>query len=245
MGHLYIVGLPIGNREDITLRALKILENVEYVLSEDTREFYRLAKIHNITTKARSYHAFNEINVAKILKDLSYNYDIALVADRGMPTICDPGVPLIRAYMDVLEQKNINIGLHIEVIPGASAITTFLPYVTTTQFHFGGFFSKKQLPNLTKLSTPVILYESPHRIKKTLKILQPLSHKILLGRELTKKFQEICWIKQSNDYKGEIVLGVWFINTSISKEQIYEVLQQHDLSPSVMRKITSKLLKMI
>lgn len=186
MATLYIVGTPIGNLDDISLRAIAILSSVGLIYCEDTRVTAKLLKHLNITKPLKQLHAHTRtIN-------LNPGVDTAYVSDAGTPGISDPGAKLVAEARE--------LGMKIEPIPGPSAITTLLSVSgrEVTEFVFFGFLPHKK-GRLTKLKEiavsdyPVVLYESPHRIEKLLKELNehvPESS-ILMGRELTKKFEDI------------------------------------------------------
>ncbi len=189
---LYVVSTPIGNMEDITHRALSILNCVDYVLAEDTRRTAKLLLRHDIKNKLVSYNDHNkEKKTPRILEDLR-RHDIALVSDAGSPGISDPGFYLIRACI----KKDIVVS----PVPGPSAILAGLVCsgLPTDRFTFYGFFPKKKsgkknLINLFKkrLETAVF-FESPHRIASTVSLLSkelPYAE-VVIARELTKKFEE-------------------------------------------------------
>lgn len=192
-GILYVVATPIGNMEDITLRALRILSEVDYVLCEDTRVTGKLLAHHGIKVKLKRYdaHASDAVHEA-VLADLAAGQQIALVSDAGTPGVSDPGVLLVgqaRAQ-----------GARIDAVPGASALTAALSIagVTGNQFTFLGFVPHKKgrqtfFNTITEYEHPVVFFESTHRIIKTLEALQNLSinRKVLLGRELTKLHEEM------------------------------------------------------
>ncbi|MBD3282477.1 MAG: 16S rRNA (cytidine(1402)-2'-O)-methyltransferase [Candidatus Portnoybacteria bacterium] len=196
MANLYIVATPIGNIEDITLRALKILKEADLILCEDTRKTKILLNHYKIQTPTESYHQHSKIRkVGKIKETLKQGKDIALVSDSGTPGISDPGSKLIQ------EVKNI---ASIIPIPGPSALTAIISIsgLPTNKFLFLGFPPHKKGRNkffkeIQDSKYSVIIYESPHRIEKTIKELKNIKSKeIIIGRELTKKFETI--------YRGEI-----------------------------------------
>ncbi|MGQ9646982.1 MAG: 16S rRNA (cytidine(1402)-2'-O)-methyltransferase [Thermodesulfobacteriota bacterium] len=218
-GTLYIVSTPIGNLEDITLRALRILKEVDLIAAEDTRRTGLLLKHFGIHTPLTSYFEGNELRKREfILEKLKEGKRVALVSDAGTPGVSDPGFRLIQL---VVANK-----LPIVPIPGPSAVITALSVsgLPTDAFLFKGFLphkSKKRRDLLKKLEPAretIILYESPHRISQTLKdILEILGDReIVLTRELTKVYEEILRGKVSNilsqvenrTLKGEITLVV-------------------------------------
>ncbi len=191
---LYIVSTPIGNLDDITLRALKILENVDFVACEDTRKTWILLAHFNLKKKLISYHSHSwEMKGEKIIELLKSWNSIALVSDAGTPWISDPGYPLI--------QKAIEENIEIIPIPWASAFLTCLQasWMQANHFTYLGFLPIKKgrktlLEKLKQKEHPVIIYESVHRIEKTLSELKEIfweNHQAVVGRELTKKFEEI------------------------------------------------------
>lgn len=217
---LYLVPTPIGNLEDITLRALRILKEVDVVLAEDTRTTGRLFKHYEIETPLRSYHAHNEHGVtAGLVDQLTGGTTMALVTDAGSPGISDPGFFLIRAAVE----KEVKI----EALPGATAI---IPAITATglpcnRFYFEGFLPHKKgrqtrLKYLATLHETFALYESPFRLAKCL--LQLAEHcganrKAAVCRELTKVYEEVrrgtleelhAHYSSVAKVKGEIVIVV-------------------------------------
>jgi 16S rRNA (cytidine1402-2'-O)-methyltransferase len=218
-GVLYIVSTPIGNLEDITLRALRILKEVDLIAAEDTRRTGLLLKHFGIQTPLTSYFEGNELKKrGYILSKLKEDKNIALVSDAGTPGISDPGFRLIQL---VIENE-----IPIVPIPGPSAVVTALSVsgLPTDSFVFKGFLphkSKKRrdlLKELIEVRETLIFYESPHRISETLKdILEILGDReIVLTRELTKVYEEIMRgnvseiLNQVGDrtLKGEITLVI-------------------------------------
>ncbi len=221
---LYIVGTPIGNLEDISLRALSTLKKCNYILCEDTRRTSKLLNHYQITNRLISYHLHNEKRKAKsIIDDLKNGMEVAIVSDAGMPTIADPGCELISLCHD----ENIKV----TSIPGPSAIITALALsgLDGSRFQFVGFIPKKPskikklIDEAIAFEGTTILFETPHRIIKTLKYF-PENQIIIIARELTKIHEEI--IKGSmedikshmennkSSVKGEFVI---LLNTSINK----------------------------
>lgn len=191
---LYIVSTPIGNLKDITFRALEILQSVDYIACEDTRQTIKLLNHYNIKKTLVSYHSYNQKQRgSRILDDLSSGKSIALVSDSGTPGISDPGVRLI--------SEAIKAGVNVCPIPGASAAIAALSVsgLPTDNFYFVGFLSPKQarrkteLENLKSLGVTLVIYESPHRLCKALNDILDVygDINICLARELTKKFEEI------------------------------------------------------
>ena len=214
---LYLVATPIGNLEDTTLRAKKILSAVDFVLAEDTRHTGILLKHFGIEQKIVSFHEHsNSEKLNWVINELKSGRDVALVSDAGTPNLSDPGGKLIEAAYEA--------GIKISPIPGPSALTTLISVAPfpCSQFIFMGYFPKKKgREKMTKYvkeqDMPVFFYESPHRIQKTLSFLaERLSkHRILLGRELTKVFEEVLFIDLQDREnfakikdKGEFVFAV-------------------------------------
>ena len=214
---LYLIPTPIGNMEDITLRALNLLKSVEVIFCEDTRVTGQLLKYYNIEKKLISSHNYNEKkNKEKLLEYLNNGLSVGLVSDRGTPIISDPGYELAKCAIE----NNFNV----VSIPGATALIPALTSsgISPMPFYFYGFFKsndtarKKELENLKNIGATLIFYEAPHRIKKTLDDIKNVlgNRKISISREISKKFEEIyrenVWeiINQDNDYKGEIVIVV-------------------------------------
>lgn len=219
VGDLYLVPTPIGNLEDMTFRAIKVLKEVDLIAAEDTRQSKKLCNYFEIDTPIFSYHEHNkETSGQKIIEYLQQNKSVALISDAGMPTISDPGSELV--------QQVLQSGARVIPLPGANAALTALiaSGITPQPFYFFGFLDrqKKEKRNqLTALSTrkeTIILYESPHRLKETLQLmLESLGNRsICLSRELTKKFEEfirgtiediIAW-SETNEIRGEFCIIV-------------------------------------
>ena len=193
IGVLYIVSTPIGNLEDITLRALRILKEISLIAAEDTRLTRKLLTHYNISTPTVSYYEHNRFTrIPKIIDHLNRGKDVAVVTDAGTPGISDPAYKLIRAA--------IEIGSRIEAIPGPSASITALTAsgLPTDRFIFEGFLPRKKgrkakLTRLSAIEATVIFYESPKRIVRTLKdILEFMGDRpAVIGRELTKLHEEM------------------------------------------------------
>ena len=195
-GRLSVVATPIGNLEDITLRALRVLQEADYILCEDTRVTGKLLSHHEIGTPMRRYdaHATEKVH-ERILSDLQDGKHIALVSDAGTPGVSDPGVLLVSAA-----RTN---GNRIDAIPGPSAVTAAFSIagLTGNQFTFLGYAPQKKgrqtfFANLRTYEHPVIFFESTHRIMKTLEALADPVHDqsnstVYLGRELTKMHEEM------------------------------------------------------
>ena len=216
---LYLVPTPIGNLKDITLRALEVLRSVDLILAEDTRTTGKLLKHYDIATKQKSYHIHNEHKqIDMLVERLVGGEQFALVSDAGTPGISDPGFLLTRAVVEA--------GLEIECLPGATAFVPALikSGLPSDRFVFEGFLPTKKgrqtkLKNLAEEERTVVLYESPHRLKKALNQVVEFfgaDRKISVSRELTKIFEEtktgsadqIRNYFNSREIKGEIVIVI-------------------------------------
>lgn len=215
---LYLIPTPIGNMEDITIRAINTLKLVDVIFCEDTRVTGQLLSYYNINKKLISSHNFNESkNISKLLEYLNNGLNIGLVSDRGTPIISDPGFELARSAIDS--------GYNVVSLPGATALIPALTSsgINTKPFYYYGFLSnkdsarKKELESLKNISATLVIYEAPHRIKKTLNDLGNIlgnNRKISISREISKKYEEIYRgtireiIEQDNEYKGELVIVV-------------------------------------
>jgi len=192
-GTLYIVSTPIGNLEDITLRALRILKESSLIAAEDTRQTKKLLNHYDIPTPMMSYYEHNRFTrIPQIIDHLNSGKDISVVTDAGTPGISDPAYRLIRAAIEV--------DCRVEAIPGASASITALVAsgLPTDRFIFEGFLPhkkgrKSKLQRLSAVEATIIFYESPKRILRTLKdILENLGDRpAVIGRELTKLHEEM------------------------------------------------------
>src|SRR5438045_3246447 len=192
-GTLYVVATPIGNLEDITLRALRTLKECDLVAAEDTRRTGQLLKHFAISKPLLSYFQFNEARRSEeILERLRRGEKIALVTDAGSPGISDPGERVVTAA--------VAAGFRVEPVPGASALVAALTAsgLRTEEFHFIGFLPhksgqrRKKLEALAAVSGTLVLYESPYRIEKLLGELKDIypERRVVLARELTKNFEE-------------------------------------------------------
>jgi 16S rRNA (cytidine1402-2'-O)-methyltransferase len=193
-GILYLVPTPIGNLEDISHRALRILKEASVIAAEDTRNTKKLCNYFEIETPVTSYHEHNkEISGRKLLDRIRSGEKVALVSDAGMPTISDPGYELVDAAIDE--------DLTVVPLPGANAALTALiaSGIQPQPFYFYGFLSRNkkekrtELESLARQKATMIFYEAPHRLKETLTLMKETlgeSRRIVLSRELTKKFEE-------------------------------------------------------
>lgn len=214
-GKLYIVATPIGNLEDITLRALKILEEVDLIAAEDTRHTLKLLNHFKISKPLISYHRHNEeVKSEVLIKKLQEGENIALVSDAGTPGICDPGEEIIK--------KCIEENIQVIPIPGPCAMINSLicSGIDTKEFTFLGFLplNKKlrqnKLDEIKKSKKTLIIYEAPHKLKATLNDLKNIleNRQIVLAREITKIHEEFIrgkiddLINKVDEIKGEIVL---------------------------------------
>lgn len=218
-GKLYICGTPIGNLEDITYRALRILQTCDVVFAEDTRHSLKLLNHFEIKKPLYSYHEHNkQLKGPEILGKLDAGDMVALVTDAGMPGISDPGHDVIKLC--------IELGYEFEIIPGVTAFTTALvgSGLDTMRFIFEGFLDrdkktrKTYLENIQYEKGTLIFYESPHRIKATLRAIYDVfgNRNAVIARELTKKYEEykrgplltLMDLLEDQVVKGEIVLLV-------------------------------------
>ncbi len=218
-GTLYLVATPIGNLEDVTLRALRTLRECDAVAAEDTRRTGQLLKHFDISKPLLSCFQFNEARRSEeILGRLQAGQKIALVTDAGSPGISDPGERVVRAA--------IAAGLRVESVPGPSALVAALTAsgLPTDEFHFRGFLPHKsgqrrrELERLRGVGGTLVLYESPYRVGKLLTELNEIfaGRQVVLARELTKKFEEylrgtpaeLLALLQHRSLKGEFVVLV-------------------------------------
>lgn len=217
-GVLYLVPTPIGNLDDMTFRAVKILKEADVVLAEDTRNTRRLMNYFDIQVNLRSFHEYSKsAEVDHWIEQLTEGKDIALVSDAGMPLINDPGQPLVQA---ALKNK-----LNVIALPGANAALTALVAsgLPSEQFTYYGFFPRGKseqndlLEQIGLRQETAIFYESPHRIKQAVQhIAQQLGETVpvVIGRELTKRYEEyirgqaaqVAEHLNQREIKGEIVL---------------------------------------
>jgi 16S rRNA (cytidine1402-2'-O)-methyltransferase len=192
-GTLYLVATPIGNLEDITLRALRTLKECDVVAAEDTRRTGQLLKHFQISKSLLSYFRFNEAKRSEeIIARLGGGQTVALVTDAGSPGISDPGERVVQAALAA--------GFRVEAVPGPCALVAALTAsgLPTDEFHFIGFLPhksgqrRKQLQGLKAVAGTLVLYESPYRLEKLLGELGDLfpARPVVLARELTKKFEE-------------------------------------------------------
>ena len=216
---LYVVPTPVGNLEDITLRALRVLKEVELILAEDTRTSSVLLKHYDIHTPLRSHHKFNEHETSDDMAErIAAGMNVALISDAGTPGISDPGFMLVRACVER--------GVEVQCLPGATA---FVPALVDSglpcdRFYFEGFLPQKKgrqtrLNMLAEQEHTMIIYESPFRLVKTLEQLAVVlggDRRASVSREISKKFeetrrgtlQELITSFKEKEGKGEIVIIV-------------------------------------
>lgn len=216
-GKLFLVGTPIGNLKDITLRALEVIKQSDIVAAEDTRQTIKLLNYFNIKKAMISYHKFNENDKSlDIIDEIESGKKIALVTDAGMPGISDPG--------SVIVKKCIEKNIEFEVIPGATALITGLVYsgLDSSKFVFRGFLPRGNkerreiIEEIKDYRDSIIFYEAPHRLKSTLSfLLQEIGdRKVAICKELTKLYEnilrgnisEILEYYEKNNPRGEYVI---------------------------------------
>ena len=193
-GIIYIVATPIGNMEDVTFRAIRILGEVDFVACEDTRTTKKLLNHYNINTKTISYHQHSGLQkIEKIVQDVLGGKSVAVVTDAGTPGISDPG--------NLLVNNAIKEGIKVVSVPGASALSSIISVsgIDMQKFVFLAFPPHKKGRNkffqeLLDYKYPVVYYDSPYRVLKNLEIFRKLggdNKQIIVGRELTKMFEEV------------------------------------------------------
>ncbi|MBQ8775182.1 MAG: 16S rRNA (cytidine(1402)-2'-O)-methyltransferase [Alistipes sp.] len=219
MAKLYVVPTPIGNLEDITLRAINVLKSVDFILAEDTRTSSHLMRHLGIEKPMYSHHKFNEhATVGRVAESIAAGRDVALVSDAGTPGISDPGFLLVR--------KCVEEGIDVETLPGATAL---IPAVVQSgfpcdRFAFEGFLPQKKgrmkrLQELAQEERTVVLYESPYRVVKCLEQIAETmgeDRRVAVVREITKKFEqtvrgsvkEVLAHFRAHEPKGEFVIVV-------------------------------------
>lgn len=216
-GTLYIVPTPIGNKDDITLRAIEILKKVDFICAEDTRTSSILLNMFNISKPLKACHIFNESKIKnKIVKELEIGKNVALISDQGTPLLSDPGYELV---CEVIKND-----LNVVSLPGPSALLPALNMsgIEANKFLFYGFLNsktsvaKKELESLKNIEFTLVFYEAPHRLQSTLKLMQEIfgNRKISISREISKLHEEIFRgtvedaIEFYKEPKGEIVIVV-------------------------------------
>lgn len=246
-GKLYICPTPIGNLEDMTYRTIRILNEVDLIAAEDTRHSIKLLNHFEISKPLTSYHEHNKDSKGGyLINKLLEGENIALISDAGMPGISDPGEDIIK--------QAIEHNIDIEVLPGATASITALvgSGLETAKFAFEGFLDRdkkvrrNQLEELKEERRTIIFYESPHRLKDTLKdMLKVLGNRrIAVNREITKKYQEIIRedietvinIFNEKEVKGEFVLIVEGFKGEKTVQNSYEDLTEREYVITLMEK---------
>ncbi|MDX2273156.1 MAG: 16S rRNA (cytidine(1402)-2'-O)-methyltransferase [Cyanobacteriota bacterium] len=246
-GVLYLVATPIGNREDITLRAIRILKTVDWIAAEDTRHSGLLLKHLEIRTPLISYHRHNQAQrIPELLQRLQAGQSVALISDAGMPAISDPGEEMVQACL--------TSGISVVPIPGATAAITALAAsgLPTERFAFEGFLPtqtaarRERLSRLAQEERTLIVYEAPHRLPRTLQDLAISlgeDRQVSVGRELTKHYEEF-WRGslgsalahyQSQPIRGEFTLVIAGGKTTTATASIDDLKQelQHLLEEGV------------
>lgn len=236
-GCLYLVGTPIGNLEDMSVRALRILKEADIIAAEDTRNTKKLCNYFEIETPLISYHEHNlAVGGEKLLTLLQEGKTIALVSDAGLPCISDPGADIV--------EKAIAQNFSVVPVPGPNAAISALiaSGLSPQPFFFYGFLNRgkkerrQQLEQLKKRQETILLYEAPHRLKDTLKDMEAIlgERRIVLARELTKKFEEFLrgtlseaveW-SQTEEIRGEFCI-VLEGNSCVEKEDREEAYWQN------------------
>lgn len=236
-GTLYLCPTPIGNLEDITLRVLRVLSEVDLIAAEDTRQTLKLLNHYEIKKSLVSYHEHNKVTMGpKLIEKLKSGKSIALVTDAGTPSISDPGEELVRLC--------IQEGIKIVPLPGPTAAITALiaSGLDVSSFVFEGFLPKKskerreKLERISREERTTILYESPHRLKETLKELKEYigERKVVVARELTKIHEEFIrgtveevLEKLGEEVKGEIVIVIEGAKISPLQKDPKELLDKY------------------
>ncbi len=235
-GKLFLVATPIGNLEDITLRAINVLKDVDLIAAEDTRHTLKLLNHLNLANPLISYHRHNEdIKTDKLMDKLLEGKNIALVSDAGTPGICDPGEAIVKTCVEK--------GIDVIPIPGACAMINALVAsgIDTKEFTFLGFLPlnkklrKEKLHKIQTSQETIILYEAPHKLMSTLNDLEMVlgDRRVVLARELTKIYEQFIRgtieevIKKAQNLKGEMVLIIQG-NKKIDIKQEFEDMSLED-----------------
>ncbi len=238
IGKLYLVATPIGNLDDITYRAIKVLNEVDIIVAEDTRHSLKLLNHLNISKPLMSYHRHNEDNKTNVLiNKLLEGESIAVITDAGTPAISDPGEEIVK--------QAIENNIEIIPIPGACALinAVICSGLSTKEFTFFGFLPlnkklrKNKFEEIKKEGKTVILYEAPHKINQTLEdILNELGDiNIVIAREITKIHEEFIRgkvsdiIKEYSELKGEIIIVLEAINLDNSDNNLKNLLNNMDI----------------
>lgn len=263
-GTLYLVATPIGNLEDMTVRAIRMMKEADYIAAEDTRNTKRLCNYFEIDTPLISYHEHNlEYGGEKLLGLLRDGKNIALVSDAGLPCISDPGADIVA--------KAVAENLTVVPIPGANAALSALiaSGLPTLAFTFHGFLPRQKkerkaaLEKIQYNKETMLFYEAPHRLKETLKDAQQIlgsTRKVVLAREVTKKFEEFVrgtleevleWAEKE-EIRGEFVMVIdgsseenpvvnekWWTDLSIT-EHVNHLMETKDISSKEAIKLTAQ-----
>lgn len=242
---LYIVATPIGNRDDLSARAIELLQQVDRIYAEDTRHSLPLLRHHGIDTRTWALHEHNEESqIDMVIEHLNTGASAALITDAGTPLISDPGYRLVRACHSA--------GVKVSTIPGPCAVTAALSVsgLPTDRFQFVGFSPSKSgarqkwLQPLAQLPHTIVIYESPHRILDSLKDVATVfgeSRPMTLARELTKKFETLLHgpvgdiistlEADSNQQRGEFVLVI--AGTAMQDDSLQDVMPAADLDKTL------------
>ncbi|PCJ25089.1 MAG: 16S rRNA (cytidine(1402)-2'-O)-methyltransferase [SAR86 cluster bacterium] len=251
-GSLYIVATPIGNLDDISLRAIEILKSVQLIAAEDTRHSKKLIQSIQVDTPLISYHDFSsESATRKILDKLQAGLSIALISDAGTPLISDPGYKLVCMARQ--------LSIEVLPVPGPCAVTAALSVagLATDRFVFEGFLSaksgarQKRLQALAREMRTIVFYESPHRIEvcvEDMALVFGADRQVFIARELTKKFEShflgsmadcVLWLKSdSNNQKGEFVVVVSGCNEE--EDQLRKQQQALEIVELLRREVSMK-----
>lgn len=263
-GKLYVVPTPIGNLEDITYRALNTLKSADLIAAEDTRNTQKLLNYFDIHTSLLSYHEHNKREREEtIVNKIKEGQSVALVSDAGMPAISDPGYELVRAVT--------RAELPVVVLPGANAALCALvgSGLPASEFYFYGFLPRKkkekqaELDRLRSLKATLLIYESPYRIKDTLKVIheQLGNRNVTIARELTKRFEEyirgtveelISWA-ENTELRGEFCLVIegsskvhpssedmWWSRLSVEDHVTYLIEEQSLSSKEAIKQVATE-----
>ncbi len=262
-GILYLVATPIGNLEDMTIRAIRMMKEADYIAAEDTRNTKKLCNYFEIDTPLISYHEHNlEYGGDKLLELLRAGKNIALVSDAGLPCISDPGADIVA--------KAVAENLSVVPVPGANAALSALisSGLSTLSFTFHGFLPRQKKDRKAALEAiqyhkeTMIFYEAPHRLKDTLRDAQQIlgsSRQVVLAREVTKKFEEfvrgtldeaVIWA-ENEEIRGEFVLVFagsteenpidsekWWMNLSIT-DHVNQVIEKQSLTSKEAIKVVA------
>ncbi len=258
-GKLYICATPIGNLEDITLRVLRTLKEVDLIAAEDTRVTRKFLSRYEISTPMTSYREHNEaVKGEELVKAMQMGRTVALVSDAGMPGISDPGHRLIKLC--------IERGVPVEALPGPSALITALVIsgLPTDTFVFQGFLPRKKgertalLEELLRAGRTAVLFESPRRLKATIAEIAQIDpvRSVVIARELTKKFEEVIRgsasdlleLLETTEIKGEVVLlfgpgqkkGTQTITASELRDAVIKLIKEGTQKKQAISEVAKK-----